>query len=87
MPYGVYRSRLQTNWDLRKATYGYVFSLECGVVTRRTLEYKCIADSKMEAEYVGASDVAKEVVWLRNFLIDFNISLSMTKSINMYCDC
>ena len=32
-----------------------------------------IADSSMEAEYIAASEVAKEAVWLKNFLLDLGV--------------
>ena len=40
----------------------------------------------MEAEYVAASEAAKEAVWLRNFLMDLDVVPSMPKTITLYCD-
>ena len=52
----------------------------------RSIKQKCIADSTMEAEYVAASEAAKEAVCLRNFLLDLDVVPSLPKSITLYCD-
>jgi len=40
----------------------------------------------MEAEYVAASEVAKEAVWLINFLLDLSVVPSAQSIITLYCD-
>ena len=40
----------------------------------------------MEAEYVAASEAAKEAVWLKNFLLDLGVVTNMPKRITVYCD-
>ena len=45
-----------------------------------------MADSVCETEYVTASDVAKEVVWLRKFLIELRVAPSLVGSVLLYCD-
>ena len=40
----------------------------------------------MEAEYIAASEVVKEVVWLRNFLMDLGVGPSAQSAITLYCD-
>ncbi|TLX69380.1 Ty1/Copia family ribonuclease HI [Labilibacter sediminis] len=40
----------------------------------------------MEAEYVAASEAAKEAVWLRDFLLDLEVVPKLPKSITLYCD-
>ena len=37
------------------------------------MKQSSIADSTMEAEYIAASEAAKEAVWLKNFLIDLRV--------------
>ena len=44
-----------------------------GAVIWKSVKQKCIADSTMEAEYVAASETAKEAVWLKNFLLDLGV--------------
>ncbi|KAJ9544677.1 hypothetical protein OSB04_024384 [Centaurea solstitialis] len=45
-----------------------------------------IADSTTEAEYIAASDAAKEAVWLRNFLSDLRVVASVSRPIDIFCD-
>ena len=40
----------------------------------------------MEAEYIAASEAAKEAVWLKNFLTDLRIVPNMDKPVTLYCD-
>ena len=40
-----------------------------GALTWRSVNQSCIVDFTMEAEYVAASEVAKEAIWFWKFLI------------------
>ena len=40
----------------------------------------------MEAEYVAASEAAKEAVWLRKFLSDLEVVPNMDKPLTLFCD-
>ena len=40
----------------------------------------------MEAEFVAASEVVKEVVWLRNFLGDLEVIPNHKQPMIVYCD-
>ena len=39
----------------------------------------------MEVEYIATSKAAKEVVWLKNFLLDLGVVLSAQSGITPYC--
>ena len=45
-----------------------------------------MADSICEAKYVAASDAAKEVVWLRKFIIELRVAPSLVGPVLLYCD-
>ena len=53
--------------DDRKSTSGYVFTLGGGAITWRARKQPLVAFSTVEAEYIGASDAAKEAIWIRSF--------------------
>ena len=50
------------------------------------MKQSSIADSTMEAEYIAASEAAKEAVWLKNFLLDLGMVPSAQSAITLYCD-
>ena len=62
VPIGYTDSDFQSNKDSRKSTSGNVFTLGGGAISWRSIKQSCVADSTMEAEYVVASEAAKEVV-------------------------
>ena len=63
-----------------------MFTLGSGAISWRSIKQSCIADSTMEAEYVAASEAAKEAVWLKNILLDLGVVPSMQLPITLYCD-
>ena len=70
-------SDFQGDRDSRKSTSGSVFTLGGAAVVWRSVKQSSIADSTMEAEYIAASKVAKEAVWLKNFLSDMEVVPNM----------
>ena len=72
--------------DSRKSTSGSVFTLGGAAIVWRSIKQSSIADSTMEAEYIAASEAAKEAVWLKNFLSDLEVVPNMDKPITLYCD-
>ena len=39
-----------------------------------------------EAEYIAASEAAKEGVWIRNFIAELGVVLSASSPMDLYCD-
>ena len=44
------------------------------------------ADSTTEAEYIAASDTAKEAVWIKKFITELGVVPSIVDPIPVYCD-
>ncbi|RVW36801.1 Retrovirus-related Pol polyprotein from transposon TNT 1-94 [Vitis vinifera] len=86
VPIGYTDSDFQSDQDSRKSTSGNVFVLGGGAISWRSIKQTCVADFTMEAEYVAASEAAKEAVWLRNFLLDLGVVPSVQSPITLYCD-
>ena len=79
-------SDFQGDIDSRKSTSGYVFTLNGGAICWRSVKQTCVADSTTEAEYVAASEAAKEAIWLKMFLLDLQVIPSADRPITLYCD-
>ena len=45
-----------------------------------------MADSTTEAEYIAASDAAKEGVWMKNFIQELDAVPSIAEPVVVYCD-
>ncbi|KAL9227880.1 hypothetical protein vseg_003521 [Gypsophila vaccaria] len=58
----------QTDRDDMKSQSGYIFLLNGGAISWKSSKQSVITDSTTEAEYVAASEAAKEAVWIRQFL-------------------
>ena len=86
MPVGYTDSDFQSDPDSRKSTSGSMFTLNGGAIVWRSVKQSCIYDFTMEAEYVAASEVVKEVVWLCNFLRDLEIIPNLEQPMVIYCD-
>ena len=78
-------SDFQSDIDSRKSTSRYVFTFGGGAISWRSIKQSSIADSTMEVEYIVASEAAKEVVWLNNFLMDLEVVPTAQSAITLYC--
>ena len=75
-------SDFQSNKDSRKSTSGLVFTLGGRAIVWMSVKQSCAVDSTMEAEYV----VAKEEVWLYNFLMDLQVVPKAQEPMTLYYD-
>ena len=39
-----------------------------------------------EAEYIAASDAAKEAIWIKKFITDLGMVPNITNPVDVYCD-
>ena len=60
----------------RRSVTGYVFLLAGGPIAWNSQTQTSVALSSNEAEYMAASDVSRDAVWLRNLFFDFNVTPS-----------
>ena len=52
----------------------------------RSSKQDTVADSTIKAEYIASSDVAKEAVWIKNFIFRLGVVPSITNTLDVYCD-
>ena len=45
-----------------------------------------MADSTTEAEYIAASEAAKEAVWMKEFIDELGVMPSASSPVDLYCD-
>ncbi|GKF54156.1 hypothetical protein Tco_0161066 [Tanacetum coccineum] len=76
----------ETDRDDTKSQTGYVFILNGGVVDWKSSIQSTTAMSATEAEYIVASEVAMEAVWIRKFISGLGIVPTINKPIRMFCD-
>ena len=76
----------QTDKDDSKSQSGYVFTINGGAVSWKSSKQETVADSTTEAEYIAASEAAKEGVWIRKFLIELGVFPNASSPLDLYCD-
>ena len=79
-------SDFQSDPDDRKSTSGFVFTLNGAAVSWKCSKQGSTADSTTEAEYIAASEAAKEAVWIRNFITELGVVPSIENAIPLHCD-
>ncbi|XP_052878285.1 secreted RxLR effector protein 161-like [Gossypium arboreum] len=76
----------QIDKDDSQSQSGFVFYLNDGAMSWKSSKQDAVADSTIEAEYITASQVAKEVVWIKKFIIELGIVPSISDAIELRCD-
>ena len=76
----------QTDRDDSRSQSGFVFILNGGAVSWRSSKQDTVADSTTEAEYIAASEAAKEGVWVKNFISDLGVVEGASNPLDLYCD-
>ena len=56
--------------DTRKSTSGYLVTFSGGAVSWQSRLQKCIALSTTEAEFIAATEACKELLWMKNILLE-----------------
>ncbi|PKI75854.1 hypothetical protein CRG98_003769 [Punica granatum] len=76
----------QFNKDDSRSQSGYVFCLNGGAVSWKSSKQETVADSTTEAEYITASNAAKEAVWIKKFVTELAVVPSIADPVELYCD-
>ncbi|KAL0416867.1 UNVERIFIED_CONTAM: hypothetical protein Slati_3518600 [Sesamum latifolium] len=56
------------------------------VVAWKSSKQATTADSITEAEYIAASEVAKEAVWMKNYIQELGVVPSIAEPVVIFCD-
>ncbi|KAL9225049.1 hypothetical protein vseg_001019 [Gypsophila vaccaria] len=76
----------QTDKDDFRSQSGFIFSLNGGALSWKSSKQTTIADSIAEAEYIAASEAAKEAVWIKKFVTELGVVLSIANALVLNCD-
>ncbi|KAL0411214.1 UNVERIFIED_CONTAM: Retrovirus-related Pol polyprotein from transposon TNT 1-94 [Sesamum latifolium] len=76
----------QSDDDNAKSQSGFVFKLSGGVVAWKSSKHDTTADSTTEADYIAASEAAKEAVWMKNYIQELGVVPSIAKPVVIFCD-
>lgn len=57
-----------------------------GAVSWKSSKQSTTADSTTEAEYIAASEAAKEAVWIKKFITELEVLPAIKNGVTMYCD-
>ena len=79
-------SSFQSDKDDSKSTSGFIFTLNGGAVSWKSSKQETTADSTTEAEYIAASEAAKEAVWMKKFITDLGVVPSISDPVPVLCD-
>ena len=64
----------------------FIFILNGGAICWKSSKQATIADSVCELEYIVASDLAKEAMWLWKFLVELGVASFLDGPISVYYD-
>ena len=76
----------QTDKDDYRSQSGFVFMLNGGAMSWKSFKQETVADSTTEAEYIVASEAAKEGVWIKKFISELGVVPSVSSTLDLYCD-
>jgi hypothetical protein len=75
------------DYDTRKSTSGYVFSVGSATISWSSKLQATVALSTCEAEYIGQTNATKEAVWLRRLLNEVQPeTTNEARATIIYCD-
>ena len=76
----------QTDRDDFRSQSGFVFYLNGGVVSWKSSKQSTVADSTTKAEYIAASEAAKEACWMKKFMIELGVVPGADGPVELLCD-
>ncbi|KAL4367776.1 hypothetical protein GQ457_05G023650 [Hibiscus cannabinus] len=76
----------QTDKDDSRLQSGFVFYINGGAMNWKSSKQDTLVDSTTEAEYIAASEAAKEAVWIKKFISELGVVPSILDVVELYCD-
>ncbi|KAL0394390.1 UNVERIFIED_CONTAM: Retrovirus-related Pol polyprotein from transposon RE2 [Sesamum latifolium] len=76
----------QSDDDDAKSQSGFVFKFNGGEVAWKSSKQDTTGNSTMEAEYIAASEAAKEAVWMKNYIQELGVVPSIVEPVVIFYD-
>ena len=76
----------QTNPQDSRSQSGFIFVLNDGAISWKSLKQETVANSTTESEYIAVSEAAKEAVWIKNFITGLGVVPSILDPLEIFCD-
>ena len=73
VPKGYTNSNFHFDKNFHQFTSNFAFTFENATVSWRSVKHSYTTNSTMDVKYIIASKAAKEVVWLRTFLMELRV--------------
>ncbi|GJW80444.1 hypothetical protein Tco_0144419 [Tanacetum coccineum] len=83
---GYYDANWQTHKDDSRSQSGWLFLLNRGAVTWKSLKQATVADFTCNSEYIAACEASKEAIWMKNFFEDLGFVPTVQDPIEIFCD-
>ena len=72
--------------DDKKSTTGYIFMMEGGTISWKSVKQTLTTSSTMEAEYVACYEAYCHAMWMRNFISALGVVDSISRPLKLFCD-
>ncbi|KAL0445487.1 UNVERIFIED_CONTAM: Retrovirus-related Pol polyprotein from transposon TNT 1-94 [Sesamum latifolium] len=76
----------QSDDDDAKSQLSFAFKLNGGVIAWKSSNQDTTQDSTTEAEYIAASEAAKEAIWIKNYIQELGVVPSTAEAVVIFCD-
>jgi hypothetical protein len=72
--------------DLRKSTWGYIFTLVGGAISWKSSKQTITASSIMQPESLSCYMVVGQTIWLKKFVPGLRVVDNILRPLTIYCD-
>ncbi|KAL0308928.1 UNVERIFIED_CONTAM: Retrovirus-related Pol polyprotein from transposon TNT 1-94 [Sesamum radiatum] len=76
----------QCDEDDAKSQIEFLFKPNSGLVVWKNSKQDTTADSTRKAEYIAVLEVAKEAVWMKNYIQKLGVVLIIAEPVVIFCD-
>ena len=72
--------------DSRNSTYEYIFIIDGGAISWRSVKQTWTATSTINVEFVSYFEATSQDVWLKSFISGLRVMDSISRLLRIFCD-